>query len=96
MLNGGKGKRAGSELEEKLGFNTYLDSNRRSRSVTSFASLIMSVRIFPPSDEKHNDSEFHLDKFMGKWSVAYPLNIFGFFPDFLVGMSPIQRCRSGR
>ena len=39
-------------------------------SVTSSEHLIMSVRIFPPSDEKHKDFEFDLDKFMGKWSVV--------------------------
>jgi len=33
--------------------------------------LIMSVQIFPPSDEKHDDFEFHLDEFMGKWYVTH-------------------------
>jgi len=44
--------------------------------------LIMSVRIFPPSGEKYEEFEFHLDKFMGKWSVAFSISIFGFFADF--------------
>jgi len=38
--------------------------------MTSSLSLIMSVQIFPPSDEKHDDFEFNLDGFMGKWSVT--------------------------
>lgn len=42
----------------------------------------MSVRIFPPSDEEHDDFEFHLDKFMGKWSVPFSVSISGIFPDF--------------
>jgi len=42
----------------------------------------MSVRIFPPSDEEHDDFEFHLDQFMGKWSVPFSIGIFGIFPDF--------------
>ena len=39
----------------------------------------MSVRIFPPSDEQHDDFEFHLDKFMGKWSVAFSFIVLGNF-----------------
>jgi hypothetical protein len=50
------------------------------RTVTSSMihtfGLIMSVRIFPPSNEKHEDFEFYLDKFMGKWSVAFSVNFF--------------------
>jgi len=33
--------------------------------------LVMSIRIFPPSDEKHDDFEFDLDEFMGKWYVTH-------------------------
>jgi len=39
----------------------------------------MSVHIFPPSDETYDDFEFHLDKFMGKWSVAFFVDILGIF-----------------
>ena len=38
----------------------------------------MSVRIFPPSDEKHGDFEFDLDEFMGKWLVSISFNIGSF------------------
>lgn len=31
----------------------------------------MSVRIFPPSSEQHDEFEFCLDKFLGKWSVVF-------------------------
>jgi len=41
----------------------------------------MSVRIFPPSDEKHDDFEFKLDEFMGKWSDAFSLSFSVFFFD---------------
>lgn len=39
----------------------------------------MSVRIFPPSDEKHEGFEFDLDKFMGKWLVVASLVVREFF-----------------
>jgi len=34
-------------------------------------TMIMLVRIFPPSDERHDDFEFDLDGFMGKWYVTH-------------------------
>lgn len=55
----------------------------------------MSVRIFPPSDEKHDDFEFDLDKFMGKWLVSVSSSVV-FFSDFLVGMSSIRLYHCGR
>ena len=89
-----KRKGRGSELG---GFNipTQPPVSIGDTQVTSSASSIMSVRIFPPSDEKHDDFEFPLDRFMGKWLVVFTHSEC-FFSDFLVGMSPIRLCHFGR
>ena len=66
----------GSELRKNLRFNSQLErsasvSDKVGDIIQRSASLTMSVRIFPPSDEKHDDFEFHLDGFMGKWSITF-------------------------
>lgn len=63
-------KKDRKRVRGKLRFNIPTLASHRPRSVTSSASSTMSVRVFPPSDEKHDDFEFHLDRFMGKWSVV--------------------------
>ena len=61
-------KRVGRDVFIKQNPNRTEHDHRR--TVTSSDTLVMSVRIFPPSDEKHDDFEFDLEKFMGKWSVV--------------------------
>lgn len=50
----------------------------------------MSVRIFPPSDEKREDFEFDFDKFMGKWLVVVPFVTPGFLLIFWQVRHPLD------